>query len=80
MPGVLDSPIEELAPGDATRKFTLVTRALRKEAMRELYNMNINNSTLFPGLDGLARSMSYELEFHWAYDPVTMEKLEGFLD
>jgi len=24
---------------------------------------------LFPDLDGLARSLAYELEFHWAYDP-----------
>jgi hypothetical protein len=25
-------------------------------------------------LDGLARSMGYELEFHWGYDTRTMEK------
>ena len=35
-------------------------------------------ATLFPGLDGLARSLAYELEFHWAFDPVTMEKRKGF--
>ena len=42
--------------------------------MRELYRMNITWATLFPDLDGLARSLRYELEFHWAYNPRTMEK------
>ena len=42
-----------------------------EEGMRELYRMNITQATLFPDLDGLARSLAYELEFHWAYDPRT---------
>ena len=25
-------------------------------------------------LDGLAKSMGYELEFHWGYNPRTMER------
>jgi hypothetical protein len=37
--------------------------------MRALFMMNITNATLFPDLDGLARSLAYELEFHWAHDP-----------
>jgi FRG domain len=78
MPGVLNSPVEELAPANAITKFTLITAKIRKQAMAELYSMNINNATLFPGLDGLARSLAYELEFHWAFDPITMEKHEGF--
>jgi hypothetical protein len=36
--------------------------------------MNITYATLFPDLDGLARSLAYELEFHWAYSPRTLEK------
>jgi hypothetical protein len=40
--------------------------------MYAFYNMNVTNATLFPGLDGMARSLAYELEFHWAYDPKTM--------
>jgi hypothetical protein len=35
--------------------------------------MNITYATLFPDLDGLA-SMAHELEFHWAYNPRTMER------
>jgi len=31
-----------------------------------------------PDLDGLARSMAYELEFHWAYDPKTMKNNPGY--
>jgi hypothetical protein len=46
---------------------------MRNQGMRELYRMNITYATLFPDLDGLARSMAYELEFHWAYNPRTME-------
>ena len=42
--------------------------------MESLYYMNITNATLFPGLDGLARSLAYELEFHWAFNPKTMEE------
>ena len=46
--------------------------------MYELYSMNITNYTLFPGLDGLARSLSYELEYSWQIDPVTKEPKDGF--
>jgi hypothetical protein len=42
--------------------------------------MNIGNATLFPGLDRLARSLAYELEFQWAFYPVTMEKRKGFYE
>jgi FRG domain len=78
MPGVLDEPIEELVPVDSVVKFVLATDKIRREAMAELYAMNIGNSTLFPGLDGLARSLAFELEHHWAFDPVTMEKRKGY--
>ena len=38
---------------------------LRHRAMQSLYRMNITNATLFPDLDGLARSIAYELEVLW---------------
>jgi hypothetical protein len=78
MPGVLDKPIEEIAPPEAVVKFTLETSKMPRDAMKELYNMNITPYSLFPGVDGLARSLAYELEFHWAFDPITMKTREGF--
>ena len=77
VPGVLDVPIEEMLSDrdqeNILAKFIL-TNAVREVGMRELYRMNITHATLFPDLDGLARSMGYELEFHWAYNPRTLEK------
>jgi hypothetical protein len=39
--------------------------------------MNITQATLFPGLDGLARSMAYEFEYSWQVDVRTSEVLEN---
>lgn len=82
MPGVLDIPIDQIITEqynkDAIVKFVLDAEKVRRNAMRSLYNMNITQASLFPDLNGLARSMAVELEFHWAYDPLTMEKFEGF--
>ncbi|HQV70611.1 MAG TPA: FRG domain-containing protein [Thermoflexales bacterium] len=79
VPGVLDTPIEGIIsqtrePHKALVKFVLKTDKIREKAMESLYYMNITNATLFPGLDGLARSLAYELEFHWAFNPKTMEE------
>jgi hypothetical protein len=78
VPGVLDRSIEEIVkeysnPRNTLIKFILPADRVREKGMRELYRMNITQSTLFPDLDGLARSLAYELEFHWAYDPRTMK-------
>lgn len=59
-------------------KFELNTEAMRNETLRNLYNMNITHATLFPDLDGLAKSMALELELHWAYDPVSGKRFDGF--
>ena len=76
VPGVLDVPVEEMLRDpdqeNIMAKFVL-TNPVREVGMRELYRMNITYATLFPDLDGLAKSMGYELEFHWGYDPRTME-------
>jgi hypothetical protein len=83
VPGVLDQPVEEILsgypePGKTVAKFVLKTQSLRDEAMLALYSMNITNATLFPDLDGLARSMGYELEYHWAYNTKTMGVNPGY--
>jgi hypothetical protein len=49
-------PEEE--PIKAARLFKLcIAPQARRELLRELYRMNINYATLFPGLDGFARSL-----------------------
>ena len=50
-------------------KFVLNGSELRQQALNELYRMNITHATLFPDLDGLARSLRYELETHYLYNP-----------
>jgi len=82
VPGVLHKSIEEILKGypnphETLIKFILPADKVREQGMRELYRMNITQSTLFPDLDGLARSLAYELEFHWAYDPRTMKPRRG---
>ena len=79
VPAVLDKSIEEILkeypnPRETLIKFIVPADKVREKGMRELYRMNVTQSTLFPDLDGLARSLAYELEFHWAFDPRTMEK------
>jgi hypothetical protein len=81
VPGVLDRPLESILetypnPGNTLLKLILPME-IRNIGMRELYRMNITQATLFPDLDGLARSLAYELEFHWAYDPRTMKRMKN---
>lgn len=83
VPGVLDEPVESILDdypdaADSVVKFVLNTSRMRQDAMKAMYSMNITNATLFPDLDGLARSMAFELEFHWAFDPHTMTPNPGF--
>jgi hypothetical protein len=82
IPGVLDQPIDTIV-GDYENasaclvKIEVDVSKMRDEAMRGLYSMNVTHATLFPDLDGLARSMGYELEYHWGYDPKTLEPRAG---
>jgi hypothetical protein len=69
VPGVLDKPLQDIIAQYARgapllRKFVLPPH-VRAEAMLSLYRMNITHATLFPDLDGLARSIGYELEITW---------------
>jgi hypothetical protein len=80
MPSAIDQPITEILRRYENTAHSLVKFVLsaevREEGLRELYRMNITYATLFPDLDGLSRSLAYELEFHWAFEPHTMRSLE----
>ncbi len=77
VPSVLNVPIERMVndgdPENILAKIIL-PNPVRETGMRELYRMNITYATLFPDMEGLAKSMGYELEFHWAFNPRTMER------
>ena len=76
VPAVLDIPIEQIIDRDRDNTLAklVLANSVREIGMRELYRMNITHATLFPDLDGLAKSLAYELEFHWAYNPRTMRR------
>jgi len=71
----VDAPVESIIPRSSVFKLKLVTKSLRRQTMDRLYNMNINNATLFPGIDGLARSLAFELEFEWTVDARAARRL-----
>ena len=70
VPGQVHEPLESiLAHYDEPSvllKRLVIGPQLRDVFMRELYRMNITHATLFPDLDGLARSIAYELEVVWS--------------
>jgi hypothetical protein len=78
VPSTLSEPVEDILSHYSFPKplvkYVLTTSKLRAIAMRKLYSMNITYYTLFPGLDGLARSMGFESEYSWAFDPRTMKR------
>jgi hypothetical protein len=69
VPGVLqltlDQILKEYEPDGSLLLKIVVPARLRADAMKALYRMNVTYATLFPDLDGLARSMGYELEVLW---------------
>jgi hypothetical protein len=69
VPGVLDLPLNELLAEYGQQQEVVeridIAPEVRSEAMHELYRMNITHATLFPDLEGLARSIAYELEENW---------------
>jgi len=70
VPGVLDQALEELLTqyqrgGEPLLARIVLDPVMRASAMRELYRMNITYATLWPDLDGLARSINQELEVVW---------------
>jgi FRG domain len=70
VPGVLEKSVEDIlqvyqSNEPLIRKFILPAKKIRCEFMQSLYRMNITNATLFPDLDGLAKSTAIELEMEW---------------
>lgn len=69
VPGILgrsmDDILQEYGDSDSLLKKIMLPLSMREEAMKALYRMNITNATLFPDLDGLARSIGMELESVW---------------
>lgn len=69
VPGVLDKPLDDILDhyggSDPLLTKYILPLSMRREAMHALYRMNVTYATLFPDLDGLARSVSYELEAIW---------------
>lgn len=69
VPGILERPLDvlldEYARGQVLVERVLIGRKVRSEVMHELYRMNITQASLFPDLEGLARSIVYELEEDW---------------
>jgi len=76
IPNDITRPLDETLSKavNVMAKLVLHGPELRKQALRELYRMNITYATLFPDLDGLARSLAFELEHHYAFDPTKDEK------
>ena len=66
VPGRIDVPLDNALSGydsDATLLVKYVLpQTMRAQAMQHLYRMNVTNASLFPDLEGLARSTAYELE------------------
>jgi FRG domain len=82
VPGVIDRSVESIVeeyphPEKILAKL-VIDSSVRDDFMSALYNMNVTNATLFPGLDGMARSLNYELEFHWEKNPKTLELTPAF--
>ncbi len=69
MPGILEMPLDSLLDGydsdEPLIEKIVLGRELRAHGMHALYRMNITQATLFPDLEGLARSIAYELEEAW---------------
>ncbi len=69
LPGVLDAPLasilEHYGGSDELLIKYVLPLSIRSEAMLALYRMNVTYAALFPDIDGLARSVSYELEVVW---------------
>lgn len=69
-PQDITRPLEQILGGRPNLMAKIIFRGkeIRREGLKELLRMNITNATLFPDLDGLAKSLNCMLQFHWAFD------------
>jgi hypothetical protein len=69
VPGALGKSISAILENYNTKepviRKLILPLHVRDDAMKSLYRMNITNATLFPDLDGLAKSIRLELEVVW---------------
>jgi FRG domain len=69
VPGLTDAPLDTLLARYRSDtpliEKVVLAHSMRADAMHTLYRMNVTQATLFPDLDGLARSIAYELEEAW---------------
>jgi hypothetical protein len=71
-----DSEIEEFKPLGSVRELLeevvviklLIPLAIQHDVIKDLWDMNVNAASLFPGLDGLARSLNYHLRISTLWD------------
>jgi hypothetical protein len=59
--------VKELLEGVAVIKL-LLPLGIQHDVLQDLWNMNVNAASLFPGLDGLARSLNYYLQIDNLWD------------
>lgn len=71
-----DSEIQEFNPLGNVKKLLegvvelklLLPLAIQHDVLQDLWSMNVNAASLFPGLDGLARSLNYHLRIESLWD------------
>lgn len=75
-PQDITRPLEQILSRRPNMVAKIIFRGkeVRHHGLQELLRMNITNATLFPDLDGLAKSLNCLLELHWAYDPTKPTK------
>lgn len=62
LPGNIETLVDSVALDLGVVKINL-PKYLHKDAIRDLFSMNIDAGSLFPGLDGFARSLNYSVQF-----------------
>lgn len=60
-PNTMTSQLLESAFKEATVVKIIIPSYMKEDIIRDLWKMNVNTATLFPGIDGYARSLSFHL-------------------